>query len=340
MIGDTRVEAAAEYRRILTRRTGVFMSRMHDDLDVTLRVLKRVSTPAHTFRSWSQLARRERVSDDKLNRSLTRAADLAGGNLTELRDNRISPTPLGREFRDLVERLLALGKSLAEPVEVLRVAITPGANSEILASAVGEFSRAWGGVVSLQVSVAIEGIREAVEAGGVAFAMTGPGSEPVEPDERIDIRRPLCLLVPHGHRLSECDVIDADHFGPDDRVFVPLHAAHLVGEFLTRVPAVNRFEIGCPDTIRRLVTDKFGLGIEYARPNRRTSDGFTRVPVVGTEARPIGLVLPRNRERLTEPARYFLGVLRQEPDSTFLPVPTFELPAVPELPPIPEPIAS
>ncbi len=305
---------------------------MRETLDVSVRVLKRLAGP-HTIRSWSVIAKRERLTDDQVTRALARAAELVGGDLTEVRDNRLVPTALGHEFYKAVEPVLHLGQE--ETIEVLTVAVTPAVDPALVARAVIAFSKEWGRLVGFKLAVFAAGVREAVESEQSAFGIVD-GSEGTETDEPLNATVPLVALIPYGHRLAGAGgPLDADHFSPSDRVFFPSRMAEPLSPLLTRVPAVNRIAVECPQTLRVLVETGGGIGFEYARLDR--GDTFARVPVLGVPPLALGLVLPRKRERLTAPAHYFLGVLRQEPDATFFSGSPLDLPAVPELPPIPEP---
>ena len=314
------------------------MSRMRETLDVTVRVLKRLAVPHHTLRTWSGVAKRERLSDDQVTRSIARAAELVGGELTEVRDNRLVPTALGREFYKAVEPVLNLGHG--ETIEVLSVAVSPAVDPALVARAAIAFSKEWGPLVGFRLGVLPAGIREAVESDQAAFGIVD-GGELDEADERLAPAIPLMALVPDGHRLAgAAGPLDADHFSPSDRVFFSPRLAESLSDLLVRVPAVQQVIVECPQTLRVLVENGAGIGFEYARPNAPSAYAVTRVLVAGTEPLALGLVLPRKRERLTDPARYFLDVLRRSGESA-LPLGSSSGTAAPlELPPLSEPVSA
>jgi DNA-binding transcriptional LysR family regulator len=270
---------------------------MYDDLDTAIRVLKRVTPAAHAFRSWAQIAKRERISDDKLVRSLFRAAELAGGELTQIVGNRIVPTTLGNEFRELVERLLLLAHAQTEPIEVFRVAVSPGVDAVILTAAIADFGREFGGIASLKVSILTEGMVEAVESGSFAVGLTIQEAAAPKNDRFIEPPIPLAILIPKGHRLIGAEGgVDADHFSETDIVYLSPPAAERTETFLKKVPLANRIEIGCHATLHRLVAEGQGIGIEFAALQRRSGDSLVRLPAVSNIA-PVylGLVLPRKK---------------------------------------------
>jgi DNA-binding transcriptional LysR family regulator len=286
---------------------------MREDLETGLSVLKRLAVPHHTLRSWSQVARREHLSDDRITRSLARLTELVGGPLTEVLDNRLVPTALGHEFRSAVERLLALGQG-EETIEILTIATAPVVDSLIVARAIIEFSKEWGQLVGFRQVVLPHGIREAVDGEQAAFGIVSVG-EGEEADEEMEPPLPVVALIPEGHRLAGASsTLDSEHFSPADRVFFPPTLAVALGDLLCRVPVLSRVPVECPATLRVLVENSAGIGFEYAHPVRRSGDTFSRVPVVGVQPLTLGLVLPRKSDRLTEPARYFLDVLRRSPE--------------------------
>jgi DNA-binding transcriptional LysR family regulator len=296
------------------------MSRMHEDLDVSYRVLKRVSAPGHAFRSWSQLAKREHLTDDKIARALSRSADLAGGELTEVRDNRIVPTPLGKEYRDLVGPLLALAGSQTEPVETVRVSIPQGFDSGILVPAVARFTEKWGGLVALQFSPLVDGAQEAVESGSLTFAVTVQDEDSADSEERIEPAVPLSVLIPQGHRLAGADSLDSEHFASSDMLFLDAGVASRVAEFLDRVPATRRIEVGCPETLRRLVADGRGLGLAFAHPQRSALGSFSWALAVGVQPLPLRFVLPRKKSMVSEPASFLMSAIREAARVAALPL--------------------
>jgi DNA-binding transcriptional LysR family regulator len=314
------------------------MSRMHEDLDVALRLLKRVSAPNHSFRSWGQLEKRERLPEDKATRVMARCADLAGGDLAQVQDNRIVPTALGCQFRDLVERLLDLSKSQAEPVEIVRVGIAPGIDASLLAPAIARFTAQWGGVVALQAILVPDGMRDAVRSGAIGFGVGWPDTDSLGADERLEPPIPVSILVPDGHRLAgEGGPIDADHLRPSDRAHFSPRLTVPLRDLLARVPPAHRSEVGCSETLHQLAAVGAGLGFEYAHSVRRTLDSFARLPVTGVEPASLGLWLPRDPERMTEPAKFLATAIRQAVrEAAELALP---LPELPDLGiPLPEPL--
>jgi hypothetical protein len=288
---------------------------MHEDLDIASRLLKRVSVPNHSIRSWGLLAKRERISDDKVLRAMSRCADLVGGDLTHTSDNRIAPTPLGSQFLDLVERLLNLGKSQADQVEVVRVGIAPGLDaSAIFAPAIARFMAAWGGAVTVQVVTVPEGVREAVRSKAVAFGLDWADGDSTGVDERLQ-PVPVSALIPNnGHRLAGLSgPLDADHLAETDRVFFAPRMAASLRALLVRVPLAHRVEIGCPTTLHRLAATGVGLACEYAHPVRRSGEPFVRLAVVGAEPSSLGLCLPPGdpSRSMTDPAQYLASALRE-----------------------------
>jgi DNA-binding transcriptional LysR family regulator len=316
----------------------MFMSRMREDVDIGVRAIKRLAVPHHTLRSWLQVAKRERLTDDKLTRALARLTEFVGGALTEVRDNRLVPTTLGHDFCKAAEPLLNLGQG--ETIEVLAIGITPAVDPALVARAVIKFSRKWRELVGFKLAVFPSGIREAVESDQAAFGIAD-GSELDEADERLKLTVPLVALLPDGHRLADaCGLLDSDHFSPHDQVLFSPRLAEPLGDVLGRVPAVNRVVVECPNTLHVLVENGAGIGFEYAQPGRSGSGAITRVSVLGVEPLALGLVLPRKRERLTDPACYFLDVLRRAPEPSLPTVPANDTPAVPELLPIPDPVSA
>lgn len=309
------------------------MSRMREDLDISVRVLKRLAVPHHTLRSWMQVAKREKLSDDKVVRSFTRVEELVGGKLTEVRDNRLVPTVLGQEYRIAAERILCLDQG--ETIEVFTVATSPGVDPLLVARAIIEFSKEWGSLVGFSLLVIPQGIRQAVESNQVAFGIVGAG-EVVDADESLRPALPLVALIPDDHRLAASDgPLDREHFSPSDRVFYAPSLAGTLGGLLARVPALNRLSVECPETLRMLVGSGVGIGFEFSHAMRRDGDTFARVPVFGVGPLTLGLVLPSRKDRLSEPALYFLEILRRGPELVLPPIPSLELP-LPELQPLPE----
>jgi hypothetical protein len=315
---------------------------MHEDLDVSCRVLKRVSTPNHPFRSWSQVAKRERLSDDKITRAMSRSAELAGGELTRICDNRIVPTDLGHAFRDAAEKLLALAGSQTESLEVIRVGIAPGIDPMTLTPAVARFTAEWGGVVTLQLCQISEGMPEAVNAGSLAFAVAFEDECAADGDGRIEPALPLSVLIPDCHRLAGATAIDAAHFSPStDLVFLAPGVAAWASNLFARLPPARRVEVGCLATLGQLVADGRGLGAMFAHSTRSPAESFNRVPALGVEPRRLGLVLPRRQSAITEPTKALIVAIREAArDVALPPLPhlddPFGIEPVPELPRLPE----
>ena len=284
------------------------MSKMHDDLDITVRILNRVSSPSHTFRSWSLLARRERLTDDKVIRALARSADLAGGDLTQLRENRIMPTPLGIQFRELAERLIDLGRSQPEPVEVIRLGVAPGIDGTLLARVAERFIAEWGGVVSLRLLTVADEIRDALRTGAIHIGLAWTDAEPSEPDQRFEPGIPLVCLVPPGHRLADADgPVTAEHLMPADRLLQSPRAASFdLGNFLDRVPPVNRQVIEC-HAVHALVARGAWLGLAFAPPETLSGGSCLIRAVDGIEPAKLGLYTPA---KLSEPAQFLADAIR------------------------------
>jgi hypothetical protein len=313
---------------------------MHEDLDVSYRVLKRVSPSGHAFRSWSQIAKRERLTDDKIARALSRSSDLAGGELTEVRDNRIVPTDLGAEFRDLVGRLLSLAGSQVEPVETVRVGLAPELDSAILVSAVARFTEKWGGLVALQFSPLVVGAEEAIESGSLAFAVCVPEEDADVSEVRIEPAVPLSVLIPSGHRLAGVDTLDSEHFSPSDMLFLAPGVASRAAEFISRVPLARRIEVGCPETLFQLVAEGHGLGAVFAYPRASRLEAFSCAAASGVDALSYGFALPRRTSSVSEPAAFLMSAIREAARVASLPpIPPLgdadlATEPLPELPPI------
>jgi hypothetical protein len=118
---------------------------------------------------------------------------------------------------------------------------------------------------------------------------------------------------------------------------------------LNRISPANRIEIGCPETLRRLVADGHGLSVEFAHPSLSPDESITCVPVAGVDPIWLGLVLPRKREVIDEPATMFLiEAIRKAVRDAAAALPEIpalvEVPAetelLPELLPLPEPLSA
>lgn len=257
--------------------------------------------------------------------------------MTRFLDNCVVLTPLGEKYRDWLEELHAIQQSQAERTEELRVALRPGVDAGILVPAIAEFTRKFS-FVALRVDFLSEGMREAVDSGLVAFAVTWEGSEKDGDCDRIEPPVPASVQIAQGHRLAGISgLIDADHFTPADHAFMAPGIAGRASELLRRVPPANRVEVACPEMRRRLVADG-GVGIEFAHPSRSFDEHFTRLSATGVEPVSLGLILPRRRT-LHACAEFLIGAIRSAvQDAAELPLP------IPELPdlefPLPEPLSA
>jgi hypothetical protein len=164
--------------------------------------------------------------------------------------------------------------------------------------------------------------------------------------KRIEPGIPGSVLIPRNHRLSGIDgTIDAEHFSQTDVVFMAQGMEAGFRGLLHRVHPTNLVEIGCPETLRRLVMDGHGLGVVFAHPSR-SQESFTCVPAIGVDPICLGLVLPRKRELADEQATMFLieAIRKAVRDAGLPEIPAFvEVPeqteSLPELPPL-EPLSA
>ncbi len=313
------------------------MSNRREELDQIRRILTRFSRPNHTIRSVAAAAMLEGLGNDKVPRLISRAVDLAGGEVTQFLDNHIVLTPLGDKFRLWLEDLHSIQKSQAERTEELRIAVHPGVDSGMLVPAIAAFTPKFS-FVALRIDILSDGMQEAVDSGLFAFGVTLEVSEREGDGDRIEPPVPASVRISHGHRLAKVGgVIDAEHFTPADRVLLAPGIVGRVSELLRRVPSVNRIEVG-PEMLRALVAVG-GLGIEFAHPSRVSGESFTRLPALGVEPVCLGLVLPRRRTQNGEPAKFLIEAIRtavREAAEQAIP-----LPELPDLEfPLPEPLSA
>jgi DNA-binding transcriptional LysR family regulator len=320
------------------------MSRLREEHDQVRRLLTRLHRPNHNIRSWSVAAMLEGLGNDKVGRLIERAEELAGGELTQVRDNRIALTPLGHEFRDWLEDLRSLQQSQAERAEELRVAVRPGVDPGILSPAIAGFTRYFDHI-ALRVSIQPEAMQEAVDSNLFTFGVTWADAKTAGSCERIEPAVPASVLIHRNHRLFGADgQIDADHFTPTDFVFMAPGMEACFSDLLYRVQPANRVEIGCQETLHRLVADGHGLGVGFAHPSRSPNESITCIPAAGIEPIWLGLVFPRKKEVIDDPASmYLIELIRKAVRDASLP----EIPALVEVPeeseslpeiPLPEPL--
>lgn len=324
------------------------MSRLREEHDQVRRLLTRLYRPNHNIRSWSVAAMLEGLGNDKVGRLISRAEELAGGELTHVREGRIALTTLGQQFRDWLEDLRFLQQSQAERTEELQVAVRPGVDPGILAPAIAAFARYFDHN-ALRVSIQPEGMQEAVDSNLFTFGVTCTDAKTAGSCERIEPAIPASVLIPRrNHRLfGALGPIDADHFTQTDFVFMAPGMEACFSGLLHRVQPANRIEVGCPATLRRLVADGHGIGVVFAHPNGSPEELITCVSAVGVEPIWLGLVLPRKRELTDEPATMFLieAIRKAVRDAALPEIPALvdvpeESESLPEIPPLPEPLSA
>jgi DNA-binding transcriptional LysR family regulator len=322
------------------------MSNLREELDKMWRVMNRLNRPNHHFKSLSAVAMLEGLGKDKITRLIPQAEDLVCGGIIRVRNGRIELTEHGCVFRDWLEELRSIQQSQAERGEELRVAVRPGVDPGILATAIATFTRFFDRI-SLRVVIQPEGMQEAVDSKHFTFGVTWTDAKTVGSCERIEPAAiPGSVLIPRNHRLFGADgPLDADHFTPTDVVFMAPGMEACFSGLLHRVQPANRVEVGCPETLRRLVADGHGLAVGFAHPFRSPDESTTCVQVVGVEPIWLGLVFPRKREVSDEPATMFLiEAIRKAVRDGALPdiPPLVDVPedtdCLPELPPLPEPL--
>jgi DNA-binding transcriptional LysR family regulator len=313
------------------------MSNLREELDKMWRVVNCVNNPNHHFKSLSPVAMLEGLGKDKITRLIPQAEDLANGELIRVRNGRIELTEHGCVFRDWLQELRFIQKSQSERAEELRVAVRPGVDPGILATTIATFTRYYDHI-ALRVVIQPEGMQEAVDSNLFTFGVTWTDDKTVGNCERIEPAIQASVKIPRNHRLFGANgPIDAEHFSQTDVVFMAQGMEAWFNGLLHRVLPVNRVEVGCPETIRRLVEDGQGLGVEFTHPSRSKDESITCLPAVGVEPIWLGLVFPRKRDLTDEPATMFLiEAIRKAVRDAALP----EIPALVEVPeerdPLPE----
>jgi DNA-binding transcriptional LysR family regulator len=320
------------------------MSRLREEHEQFLRLLNRLHRSNHNSLSWSAVAMLEGLGNDKVVRLMSRAKELACGEVTQVRNGRIELTDHGRLFRDWLEDLRSLQRSQVERIEELRVAIRPGVDPAILAIAIGMFTRSFGHI-ALRVEIQPEGMQEAVDSNHFAFGVTWTDDGAAGSCERIEPAIPATVQIPRQHRLfGAAGPIDADHFAPTDIVFMAPGMESCFSELLHRVLPANRIEVGCPETLRRLVADGHGLAVDFAHPSQSQVQEVAHVLASGVEPISLGFALPRKRDVTDEPATMFLmqAIRNAVRDAALPSIPSLESleehnDALPEIPPLVEP---
>jgi DNA-binding transcriptional LysR family regulator len=319
-------------------------SRLREELDQMRRVLSRLGRPNHNIVSWSAVAMLEGLGNDKVVRLVSRAEELACVELTQLRDSRLVLTSHGLRFRDWLEELRSFQQSQAERTEELHLAVSPGVDPGIVAQVIAAFTRTYDHI-ALRVGIQHEGIHEAVESKLFSLGVTWTDSEAKGSSERIEPAIPASVQIPRNHRLFGTEgPITADCFTATDFVFMPPGMGARFSGLLQRVQPTNRAEIGCQETLRRLVADGHGLAVQFSHPSLSPVESFTCLPTVGVEPIWLCLVVPRKGGAGDELATKFLieAIRDAVRNAALPPLPTLvneleETESLPEIPPLPEP---
>jgi len=310
------------------------MTKVRDDFEIGVKVVERISVPNHNLHSWPLIAKSLRLlPEERVTRPIARIEAFLCGALTELRGNRKVPTSLATDvFLPAAKQLLYHGQN--DPSETLKVAISPGIDPSILSQATIQHFQKWGELVGFKLIVCQIGILETVQSGQADLGIA-VFSEGEDADEKLEPAIPLIAWIPHGHRLWDCETLYADQLSEKkDRVLFSSHLQPLLGDILGRISEINRVVVDCEMT-RHLLLEKAGIGFGYAASGCYTPLKLKRVPVAGIEPLSLGLVLPKKRDRLTEPATDFIESLRSSLEDNLLP----SIPANEELP-LPEPLSA
>ena len=293
------------------------MSRVFEYLELFVTCGTPLDRPNHSISSFNQLARRARVDDDKLRRTIDRLAQGLSDPLIRTHGRRLVLTEVGHDLLTHAERLLAVGKGRpeAEPVELLNVAIADGIGS-VLARSTAEFLTEWTGLVGLRFhSLDAGAVREQIAAGTVAFGLGWAADDGAGAGERLEPGFPWRLLVPHSHRLAGTDApLAGDQLGETERVIVPPlgTVSAQVNEFLAPVPPANRIDADSSETVREFVASGLGIGLDITGATERCTERLCWRPVARLEPEYICLYLPRHHaDKLSAPALFLIDAVRR-----------------------------
>src|SRR5207253_2714449 len=114
---------------------------------------------SHAICSLPQLCRRAGIrGDDKPRRLLVQLGEAMNDRLIEVKDrHRFALTAVGRELLAAAQRLVNLAKKGTgedDAVELLKVAVASGVESQVLAAAVAAWLAEWDGLLTLQLQEA------------------------------------------------------------------------------------------------------------------------------------------------------------------------------------------
>ena len=290
-------------------------------LAIYVAIGKVLSRPNHTISSLNQLARRIKITDDKIRRTINQYSVAVGDPLISNNGRFIAFTDAGLKFFEHAAQFLSSVNEIpaSESVEQLNVGVAPGIDQQMLTKPVATLLKEWNGAVALKLHpLSTSVMRDSIMSGAIELGIGWKDGE----QDQTEVLEPLLpwhALVPLAHTLAKPAVdepIGADQLGESaDRVFVPGFGggeSHL-DQFLCKVLPANRVEVDSPHTVRAMVSAGLGIGLDldWGKKFVPESGSYSRRSVVGLEPEQLCLYLPKNAAKATQPATCMIDLLRQ-----------------------------
>ena len=311
-----------------------------------------LTQPTQRIGSYNHWARRARMSDDSLRRTLARLSEAIGGDpLVASKGHRLALTPRAHELYLIGQRLIAVtqgGQADAESVEVLKIAVVVGIDPCLLATAAARFLEVYQEILTLQFeTLDLQTVSEAIRSGTIAFAVAWEGDQLTPGGKRLEPGLRWSVLAPaSGHPLSNSsEPVTANRLA-GCRVILPPKAGVIpeLPRLLSQVPPANRVMADSAQTVRAMVaTGGLGVGfdLDFGDATSRSNEPFRRLPIEGLAEEHISLYGPRQQADLSEPAGFLFTAFQDAVrDLALPPIPQLLEPldeTFSDIPPLPEP---
>lgn len=311
-----------------------------------------LTQPTQMIATFNHLARRSRMTDDALRRTLARLSEAVGGDpLVESKGRRLVLTALGHELYLIAQRLIAVtqgGQAETETVESLKIAVAVGIDPRLLAVAAVRFLEVYQEMLALQFeTLDPQTISEGIRSGTVAFAVVWEGDQLTPGGKRLEPGLRWSVLTPSsGHSLSNSrEPVTAKRLA-GCRVILPPKAlvSPELPRLLSQVPPARQVLADSAHCVRAMVEAGLGVGLDLdfgdATTNRK--EPFCRLPIEGLAEEHICLYVPRQQTELSEPAGFLFTAFQDAVrDLALPPIPQLPEPGdddtFPEISPLPEP---
>lgn len=311
---------------------------MLNDLLLFLALASLLARPNSAITSISQAARRLRVSDDKLHRSLSRFEKELGFRLVAGQAGKLCLTVSGGLFAKLGEQIFALREGAGDGPECCVVDCDAQLAETLLPFCFEHFFSLYGAsgvrleVAGFDSATVAERLNGGTSNLGLGWASDGQSTLTVDP---IDRPAPWSLCLPKDHPFTEAE-IGPDDLSRFDRLFIASDDRSLaLRGTLPAVPPSHWVTLPSTTAVYAAIDSGVGFGvvpqIPWARGRRFASIRHVRLREIPPE-RP-AIFLPKRASALTEVADSLRTILKRvalEPSP--LAAPLVKLPSDEELP--------